>query len=72
MNAPTIIIGLIILAVFAAIVGKGITTAAMARAPAPAGAPAAEGAATAPRPGCATLRSNRRHAGARLAPLSKE
>ena len=44
----------------------------MARAPAPAGAPAAEGAATAPRPGCATLRSNRRHAGARLAPLSKE
>ena len=56
MNAPTIIIGLIILAVFVAI--------------APAGAPAAEGAATAPRPGCATLRSNRRHAGARLAPLS--
>ena len=36
------------------------------------GAPAAEGAATAPRPSCATLRSNRRHAGARLAPLSKE
>ncbi|UQT49738.1 hypothetical protein M5E87_08685 [Flavonifractor plautii] len=72
MNAPTIIIGLIILAVFVAIVGKGIYNRRHGKSSCSCGAPAAEGAATAPRPGCATLRSNRRHAGARLAPLSKE
>ena len=82
MNAPTIIIGLIILAVFAAIVGKGIYNRRHGKSSCSCGGSCGGGCGhCAPsRAGCtlqggtagAPLRSNRRHAGARLAPLSKE
>ena len=70
MNAPTIIIGLIILAVFAAIVGKGIYNRRHGKSSCSCGGSCGGGCGHCARPGCATLRSNRRHAGARLAPLS--
>lgn len=70
MNAPTIIIGLIILAVFVAIVGKGIYNRRHGKSSCSCGGSCGGGCGHCASSGCATLRSNRRHAGARLAPLS--